>query len=339
MRSSAALILGSGLLILLVAVSAAGAPRARPPQRRGIPDMVARVLPAVVSITTRQIERNQFGEMIPTRGLGSGVIVDRRGYILTNNHVVEGADQIKVGLVDERTFSATLVGADGFTDLAVIKIDGKNLPVAVLGDSSRLRVGQPVVAIGNPLWIEGGPTVTVGVVSGLKRSMEQEGLPMLHHLIQTDAAINPGNSGGPLLNLAGQVVGINTALIPSAHGIGFAVDIATAKPVLAALIATGRVVRATLRLTAISVTPQVAYANDLPVERGALIVKLEPGGAGEAAGLQPNDVITAVAGVAVRDLHEFHIALARHKIGERVDLSVRRGPETLTVTTVLEEYR
>lgn len=339
MRSSTALFLGSGLVILLVAASAAGAPKARPPQRRGIPDMVARVLPAVVSITTRQIERNQFGEMIPTRGLGSGVIVDRRGYILTNSHVVEGADQIKVGLVDERTFSARLVGADGFTDLAVIKIDGKNLPAAVLGDSSRLRVGETVVAIGNPLWIEGGPTVTVGVVSGLKRSMEQEGLPMLHHLIQTDAAINPGNSGGPLLNLAGQVVGINTALIPSAHGIGFAVDIATAKPVLAALIATGRVVRATLRLTAISVTPQVAYANDLPVERGAMIVKLEPGGAGEAAGLQPNDVVTAVAGVPVRDLHEFHIALARHKIGERVELSVRRGPETLTVTTMLEEYR
>lgn len=339
MRSSTALFLGSGLVILLVAASAAGAPKAKPPQCRGIPDMVARVLPAVVSITTRQIERNQFGEAVPTRGLGSGVIVDRRGYILTNNHVVEGADQIKVGLVDERTFPATLVGADGFTDLAVIKIDGRNLPAAVLGDSSRLRVGESVVAIGNPLWIEGGPTVTVGVVSGLKRSMEQEGLPMLHHLIQTDAAINPGNSGGPLLNLAGQVVGINTALIPSAHGIGFAVDIATAKPVLAALIATGRVVRATLRLTAISVTPQVAYANDLPVERGALIVKLEPGGAGEAAGLQANDVITAVGGVPVRDLHEFHIALAGRKIGERVALSVRRGPEILTVTTVLEEYR
>lgn len=137
-----------------------------------VPDMVARVLPAVVSITTRQIERDQFGQAIPTRGVGSGVIVDRRGYILTNSHVVEGAAQIKVALPDERTFRGMLVGADTFSDLAVVKIGGNNLPVAALGDSDRLRVGESVVAIGNPLWIEGGPTVTVGVVSALKRAME-----------------------------------------------------------------------------------------------------------------------------------------------------------------------
>ena len=137
-----------------------------------------------------------------------------------------------------------------------------------MGDSDRLRIGETVVAIGNPLWTEGGPTVTVGVVSALKRSMEQEGLPVLHHLIQTDAAINPGNSGGPLVSLDGRVVGINTALIPSAHGIGFAIAVNTAKPVLAALIANGRIVRPALGLTAVSVTPQVAYVNDLAVERG-----------------------------------------------------------------------
>src|SRR5574341_406653 len=214
-----------------------------PPANWQVPSVVARVLPAVVSITTRQIERDQFNQPVPTRGLGSGVIVDRKGHILTNNHVVQGAEEIKVTLSDERTFRASLVGADAFTDLAVLRIDGKNLPTAPLGESRRLAVGETVIAIGNPLWIEGGPTVTVGVVSALQRSMEQPGLPMLHDLIQTDAAINAGNSGGPLLNLAGQVIGINTAVIESARGIGFAISTNTARPVLRQLIASGRIVR------------------------------------------------------------------------------------------------
>jgi len=185
--------------------------RSHPEGGRGVPAMFARVLPAVVSITTRQIERDQFDQPVVTPGLGSGIIVDPRGYILTNDHIVKGVEQIKVALADERTFRATLVGRDPFTDLAVLKIEGKNLPAVMLGDSRRLAIGETVVAIGNPLWIEGGATVTAGVVSGLGRSTEQEGLPVLHNLIQTDAAINPGNSGGPLVDLAGRVIGINTA--------------------------------------------------------------------------------------------------------------------------------
>jgi serine protease Do len=181
--------------------SAGGADaRSHPEGRRGVPAMVARVLPAVVSITTRQIERDQLDRPVVTPGLCSGIIVDRRGYILTNDHLIEGVEQIKVALADERTFRATLVGRDPFTDLAVLKIDGTNLPVVALGDSDRVAIGETVVAIGNPLWIEGGATVTAGVVSGLGRSTEQEGLPVLHNLIQTDAAINPGNSGGPLVD-------------------------------------------------------------------------------------------------------------------------------------------
>lgn len=331
-----ALVIGLAALMLSAGNAAAQAPK-RPAGRSGVPAIVARALPAVVSITTRQIERDQFNRPVPTRGLGSGFIVDRRGYILTNNHVVEGAEQIKVTLPDERAFRATLVGADRFTDLALLKIEGKDLSVLPLGDSARLAVGETVVAIGSPLWIEGGPTVTVGVVSALGRSMEQPGLPILHDLIQTDAAINPGNSGGPLLNLAGQVVGINTAVIASAHGIGFAISVNSAKPVLRALLETGRVSRRTIGITAVSVTPQVAYVNDLPIERGALVVRVEPGGPAEAAGIQPGDVITSVAAEVVRDLHHFHESLNRRKAGEVVEVAVWREGQPLTLRPVLGE--
>ncbi len=300
-----------------------------------VPAMVARVMPSVVSITTRQIEKDQFNREVSMRGLGSGVIVDRRGYILTNNHVIAGAAEIKVTLPDERAFRAALVGRDPLTDLALIKIDGDNLPVAPLGNSGKLSVGQTVVAIGNPLWIEGGPTVTVGVVSALGRSMEQPDLPSLHDLIQTDAAINAGNSGGPLLNLAGEVIGINTASIASAHGIGFAISMNSAKPVLTSLMAAGRVSRSWLDIVAVSLTPQVAFANDLPIERGALVVRVEPGSSAEAAGFQPDDVITIVAGESVRDLHHFHEAVFRHKPGETVVVTVWRNGQTLTLRAVL----
>ncbi len=304
---------------------------------KGVPTIVKRVLPAVVSITTRQIELNQFNEPVPKAGLGSGVIVDSRGYILTNSHVVEGAEVIKVALSDERIFHATLIGADAFTDLAVLKIEGKKLRAAPLGNSAKVAVGETVMAIGSPLWIEGGPTVTVGVVSALGRSMEEPGLPMLHDLIQTDAAINPGNSGGPLVNLAGKVIGINTAIIPSAHGIGFAISINSAKPILKALMAGGRILRPSLGVVAVSLTPQLAFVNELGIERGALVARVEPDGPAEIAGIRPGDVITSVAGEAVKDLHHLHNALFRQKAGETIEVTLWRNGQTLTLTPVLEE--
>jgi serine protease Do len=331
---SAALVAG-----VLIAIGARAQAQRAPVAPTTVPAIVARAMPAVVSITTRQIERDQFNQPIPTRGLGSGFIFDRRGYVLTNNHVVAGADQIKVTLFDERNFRARLVGADPFTDLAVLKLEGKGFADLPLGDSGQLKVGETVVAIGSPLWLEGGPTVTTGVVSALGRTMEQDGLPMLHNLVQTDAAINAGNSGGPLLDLGGRVVGINTAVIASAHGIGFAISIDTAKPVVRELIARGRIVRPSLGLVAVSVTPQIAYANNLPVERGALVLRVDAGGPAETAGLGPGDVITAVAGRPVKDLHHFHEALARQRIGETVEVSLWREGQTLTLRTVLEEYR
>ncbi len=308
--------------------------------RKGVSAMVARVIPAVVSITTRRIEFDEFSRPVPKRGLGSGVIVDRRGYVLTNEHVIKRAEEIKVALPNQRTFRATLVGTDPFTDLAVLKIDGSNLPAAPLGDSSRLPIGETVVGIGYPLWIEGGPTVTLGVISGLDRSMEEPeepDQPMLHNLIQTDAAINPGNSGGPLLNLAGQVVGINVAYMPSAHGIGFAIPVNVVRSVLRTLIVAGRIPRPSLGLVAVSVTPQVAFTNNLEVESGALVVRIEPGGPAESAGLKLGDVITSVTGEIVKDLHHFHRSLRRHKPGDAVELTLWREGQIISVRPVLRE--
>jgi serine protease Do len=304
-----------------------------------LPAMVQRSVAATVSVTTRQIEHDQFNQPMPTRGLGSGFVVDPRGFVLTNWHVVEGAEQIKVTFSDERVFRAVLVGADPFTDLAVLKIDGGKLPTLRLGASARLRVGETVVAIGSPLWIEGGPTVTAGVVSALGRLMEEPGLPILHDLIQTDAAINPGNSGGPLLNRAGEVIGVNTAIIPSAHGIGFAIAVDTVKPVLAALIANGRVVRPSLAVSAVSVTPQVAFANDLPVERGALITRLDAAGPGAAAGIEVGDIVIAIDGRPIRNLHDLHKRLAHQRAGATVKVTVHRSGRTLVLPAVLGDER
>ena len=312
---------------------------ARPADRDALPAMVRRVLPAVVSITTRQIEYDEFNHPTPVRGLGSGFIIDRRGYILTNNHVVDGAEQIRVTLTDERVFRATLVGRDAFTDLALVKIDGAAFPTLRLGGSARLEVGETVVAIGSPLWIEGGPTVTAGVVSALGRSMEEPDLPILHGLIQTDAAINHGNSGGPLLNRTGEVIGINTALIASAHGIGFAIAIDMAKPVVEALLNNGRVVRASMGLSAVSVTPQVAYANDLSVARGALVTRLEPGGPADVAGVQVGDIVMEIEGRPVKGLHDLHERLARHRSGDAVDVAIRRHDDPVRLRIVLGEER
>jgi serine protease Do len=334
------LIVTSGIAVLLLLTTGApGEPRSHLAGPGVVPAMVRRVLPAIVSITTRQIETNQFNQGVPTRGLGSGFIVDRRGYILTNNHVVEGAEEIRVTLTDGRRFRARLVGGDRFTDLAVLSIDAQDLPALELADATRLSVGETVVAIGSPLWIEGGPTVTAGIVSALGRSMEEPGLPTLHNLIQTDAAINPGNSGGPLLNLAGQAVGINTALIPSAHGIGFAISSAMARPVMRELMAKGRVVRPSLALRAVSVTSAIAYVNDLPMERGALVTRVDDGGNAAAAGVQDGDVIIAVDGRPVKDLHHLHESLERHRIGDAVAVTVWRRGQSLTLQPVLEEYR
>jgi serine protease Do len=311
----------------------------RAQERAGIPAVVAKARPAVVNIATRQMTYDALLRAVPAQGLGSGAIFDARGYILTNNHVVQGAQQIRVTLPDGRTFPGKLIGADPITDLAVVKIEARDLPVAQLGDSSKLEIGETVIAIGNPLGLEGGPTVTVGVVSALARSIEDPGGPTLHDLIQTDAAINPGNSGGPLIRLTGEVIGVNTAIIQGAQGIGFAISINSAKPIVQELLAHGRIVRPVIGIVPVSVTPQIAAAYELPVDRGVLVARLDPRGPAAKAGMRQGDIIVSVRGQPVKSLGDLRNAVGKHKIGDVVDMAVRREKTSVTLKVTLAEMR
>jgi S1-C subfamily serine protease len=256
-----------------------------------------KVRPAVVQITNEQIQLDQFsqGLTVPT-GVGSGVIYDGQGHILTNNHVVEGAQSLLVSLPDGRTFKGRLIGRDPETDLAVVQISGRDLPVAELGDSSQLQVGDWLVAIGNALALPGGPTVTVGVVSAMGRTIQEPtdsgaAGPFLFDLIQTSAPINPGNSGGPLVNLAGQIVGINTIVAGQAEpgvqaqGIGFAISIATAKPIADELVSTGRVIHPTLGITYLPLSPAIAARTGIQVRDGVVVMRVPSGSPTASAGL------------------------------------------------------
>jgi len=298
-----------------------------------IESVAARVTPAVVYVATRAIVPGLFGFGQIQQGVGSGVIFDPRGYILTNDHVIAGAQEILVVLGDGRQFTGRVIGRSPANDIAVVKIDGENLPVASLGDSDQLRVGQWVVAIGNALGLEGGPTVTAGVVSALSRTITPgPGEPAIGPLIQTDAAINPGNSGGPLVNLAGEVVGINSAKIQTAEGIGFAIPINKAKEIVQQLLEARP--RAYLGITSVSVTPALAAAYGLPVGRGVLVVDVEAGGPADQAGIQPGDIIVGFDDRTITNANDLQAALGTHQPGDQVTVTVNRGgrEERLTVT-------
>jgi S1-C subfamily serine protease len=276
-------------------------------------------------------------------GVGSGVIFDSNGWILTNHHVVEGADKLTVRLNDGRTFPATVYGTDTLTDLAIIKVDTTGLPTAQLGSSSTLKPGQLVVAIGNPLG-QYTNSVTTGVVSGLNRSIDLSS-GSLDDLIQTDAAINPGNSGGPLLDAAGNVIGINTAEAGSAQGIGFAIPIDLAKPLTTQALAGEKLSRPWLGIRYLALDAGLAATNKLSVDHGAWLtasasssstaVAVEQGSPAEKAGLKENDVITAVDGAAVDASHPLVELLASHNPGSTVTLTVQRGSESLQIQATL----
>jgi S1-C subfamily serine protease len=312
-----------------------------------------RVKPAVVQITNVQVvQPEQFNRpfAVPA-GVGSGVIYDPQGHVLTNNHVVEGAQQLQVSLPDGRAFPGRLVGADPQTDLAVLQIAGDNLPVAELGDSRQLQVGDWVVAIGNALGLPGGPTVTEGVVSAIGRTVQEPGGqgpagqtaagPFLFDVIQTDAAINPGNSGGPLVNLQNQVVGINTLVTGQAEpgvvaqGIGFAIAISTAKPIADQLTATGRVDHPFLGIAYVPLNPAIAAQLGIRVTDGVLVQRVMPGSPAARAGLQPRDVITEADGNALNGESALAQAINAHKPGDTMNLTVLRGGQQIRVTVIL----
>jgi 2-alkenal reductase len=297
---------------------------------------VASVAPAVVTI--------QASVATGGTGAGSGFIFDPDGWILTNRHVAAGAQSLTVTLADSRVFDATLIGVDTLTDLAIIKIDATDLPTAPIGASSALEVGQLAIAIGYPLG-EYRDTVTTGVVSGLGRQIRaSDGTTSedLNHLIQTDAAINPGNSGGPLVNSVGQVIGINTAVATSAQGIGFAIPIDFAKPIMALALSGQELARPWVGVYYTMITTQVAADLDLPVEEGALL-DLGPNGApavisgspAEAAGLQAGDIITALGGRRVEESHDLATLLLPYRPGDVVALTVLRGGDELEIEVTL----
>ena len=306
----------------------------------GNQELVAEVAPAVVSIVVETVAYNFFQQAVPETGAGSGMVVSPDGYIVTNNHVVEGAQKVTVTLSDGSVFAATIVGTDAQTDLAVVKIDASNLSyLHVLSNSlEQLEVLDSVVAVGNALALPGGPTWTTGVVSNVGRSIEEENGVVLNDIIQTDAAINPGNSGGPLLNEAGQVIGINVAIASNAENIGFAISTDTIVPIVEDLIAEGKVLRPWLGVSVITVTATVQQYYNLAVDAGALIVSVSSGSPADDVGLRAGDVITEMDGEDITTAAELSLDIASHQIGDEVEIVYYRGDAQESVTATLEEY-
>jgi S1-C subfamily serine protease len=269
-----------------------------------VPEVVAAVRPSVVTIMTRGVLPN--ASLHPAApGSGSGLIIDEAGYILTNNHLVEGTKSIVVGLPTGRLTPGRVVGRDFLLDLALVKIAAPDLVAARLGRSSSLQIGETVVAIGNPFALKGGSTVTVGVVSALDRSILAPNGETLYDLIQTDAAINPGNSGGPLADLSGQVVGISTAVAPAAQAITYPISIDAALPSIQSMLASGSVYRPDLGFVPITVTPSIVAGFNLEVDRGVLAAQVEPSKLAAEAGIQSSDVITAIDNVQIYNMGDF----------------------------------
>ncbi len=344
----------SGAQAALPAVSPAMSPSISDGQPMpSLAPMLERITPAVVNISTQghvQLQTNPlFNDPVfrrffnapnlpqerKTQSLGSGVIVDaRRGLVLTNNHVIANADQITVRLIDGREFQAKLVGADPETDVAVIQIKGTALIALRSADSERLRVGDYVVAIGNPFGL--GQTVTSGIVSALARS--GLGITGYEDLIQTDASINPGNSGGALVNLRGELVGINTAIYSQSGGnigIGFAIPINMANQIMEQLVKFGEVNRGFLGAEMQNLTPDLAAAFGLTSAHGAVLVNILPGSTAEQSGLRAGDVVTAVNGKPVRDASDLRNQVGLMRVGDTLRLEILRDGKRQTVTTAV----
>ena len=298
-------------------------------------EIVRKLRPSVVQVLTEDAGRDVFGRPVPSRGIGTGVILDVDGHILTNNHVVRVggrpfgpiAQRITVTLSDGSAEPAEVIGSDPVTDIAVLRIEASGLTPAEIGDVASTAVGARVVAMGFALGLRGDPTVTQGVLSAKGRMIEEE-QATIPNALQTDAGINPGNSGGPLVDEFGRVIGINTAIIPTAENIGFAISIDLAYPIAEDLIRFGRVERGFLGVSLADITPSLARSLDLPVEEGVSIQSVDAGSPAEDAGLQLNDIIVGVQDVDVDNTGALLEALRIYKAGEEVTVAfVRNGAE------------
>jgi serine protease Do len=310
---------------------------AESPTLPSIADVVEKVYPSVVAINTEVVTLDFFRTPFTQKGAGSGWIIDKDGIIVTNNHVVEGAKKVTVELSDGRTFDADPknIHTDQLTDLAVIKIDATDLPAASIGDSSKLRVGDWVVALGNPLGE--GIRAKEGTVSGLKVSLDVEQGQTLDDLIETSAAINPGNSGGPLVNMKGEVIGITSAKVAAVgvEGLGYAISSKTAIPIIEQLITQGYIIRPWLGVTLSTVDQYLAAIYRLPVSKGVVVAYVMPGSPAAEAGLQELDVITQFKGQDVTTAEQLINAIHDSNIGDEVTITFVRGSETKTITTRL----
>jgi Do/DeqQ family serine protease len=306
------------------------------------------VTPAVVNISTvsKKQLRQPFFEFSPffddffgggqprprsrrENSLGSGFIINREGYIITNDHVVKDAESIQVKLSNDKVYNAKIVGEDSKTDIAVIKITASSeLPTAVLGDSDKLQVGQWAIAIGNPFGLD--RTLTVGVISATGRS--NMGIETYEDFIQTDASINPGNSGGPLLNVHGEVIGINTAIVAAGQGIGFAIPINMAKNIVSQLVKKGSVTRGWLGVSIQPVTDEVAQSFGLGKARGALIADVMAGSPAEKAGIRQGDIITKFAGKEIKDARQLQLVVAEAQAGQKVEVEIFREGKPLRLS-------
>jgi 2-alkenal reductase len=307
-------------------------------------DVAAKVSPAVVRITVTGASAAGDLGVIPATGVGSGIIFNSNGWILTNHHVVDGGEKFDVELKDGRVLNGTVYGIDTLTDLAIVKVDATGLPTAAIGQSDALRVGQLVVAIGSPLGTYSN-SVTSGIVSAKGRSITTDGNQSLTNLIQTDAAINPGNSGGPLLDAEGNVVGINTAIATNSNGIGFAIPIDVARPIMSQAVAGQKLARPYLGIRFVSISRRLADEDKLPVQVGALVggrdengdptTGVEAGTPAAEAGIKDGDIIVSVNGKAIDEGHPLDATLAQFSPGDKVSVEILRAGEHLTLQVTL----
>ena len=300
-------------------------------------EAVRELEPSVVQIATDTVAISQYNRIVPQTGVGSGIILDKAGNILTNNHVIEGADYVTVTLSDGRSYPANLVGSDSITDLAVIKIAAAKLTPAKFGNSSNLEVGEDVIAVGHALGLKGGPTVSKGVVSALDRTIQTDAQKAMVDLIQTDASINPGNSGGPLANSRGEVIGINTAIINDSNGIGFAINIDDAHVVVDQILRSGYVMRGFLGITPFNVTDSIREQLNLPVADGVIIAGVVEGFPAGESGLQTEDVIVMLNKAAIENSGDLSKFLLNNPPGSNVEVSFYRNGELRKVELVLAD--
>jgi S1-C subfamily serine protease len=299
-------------------------------------EVLDKVSRSVVNVSTIKLLQHIFYRAVPVKGMGSGTIIDPEGQVLTNNHVIAGAEKIGVTLPDGRVLEGRVIGTCSTHDMAIIKVKEEKLPAAELGDSDKLKVGQRVFAIGNPFGLSGGPTVTAGVISALNRSIESK-RGMIENLVQTDAAINPGNSGGPLVDIQGRVVAINTAIIPYAQGIGFAIPINSAKKCTNEIIAHGSMIRPWLGVSGLTVTREASAYYGLPVDRGALVTRVIPDSPADNAGVVAGDIILEFADKPTNNIEGLVKEILKRKAGEKVEIVILRESKKWIVEAVLEK--